>query len=61
MATFRIYFETGKMIETLAYGYSSESKDLPRQESGSHCDSQTPDYSQNVTQLYFVRFSQLNL
>ena len=29
----------------------------PRQESGSHFDSQTPEYWQNDTQLYFVRFS----
>ena len=32
-------------------------RDLPRQESGSHFDSQTPDFGQNDTQLYFARFS----
>ena len=36
---------------------SHDSMDLPRQESGSHFDSQTPYYWQNDTQLYFVRFS----
>ena len=33
------------------------SRNLPRQESGSHLDSQIPDYWQNDTQLYFVRIS----
>ena len=32
-------------------------RDLPRQESGSHLDSQTPDFWQNDTQFYFVGFS----
>ena len=32
-------------------------RDLPRQETGSHFVLQTPDYWQNDTQLYFVRFS----
>ena len=41
----------------LAWPGSEQSRDLPRQESGSHFDSQTPDYWQNDTQLYFVKFS----
>ena len=36
---------------------SAGSRDLPMHESGSHFDSQTPDYWQNDKQLYFVRFS----
>ena len=31
-------------------------RDSPRQGSGSHFDSQTPDYWQNDTQLYFAGF-----
>ena len=34
-----------------------EVRDLPRQESGSHFDSETPDYWKHDTQLYFERFS----
>ena len=34
-----------------------EVRDLPRQESESHFDSETPDYWKHDTQLYFERFS----